>query len=50
MNNNLVKDAQKGNINAFEQLILNYKNDLYKIARTTYYLIEYTSTLLFFHL
>lgn len=30
----LVKQAKKGNINAFEKLILDYKNVLYKIART----------------
>lgn len=30
----LIKQAQKGNINAFEEIILGYKNILYKIAKT----------------
>lgn len=30
----LIKQAQKGNINAFEKIILDYKNILYKIAKT----------------
>lgn len=29
----LVKKAKKGNVEAFEQIILYYKNDLYKIAQ-----------------
>lgn len=32
----LIREAKKGNINAFEQIILNYKNCLYKIARTRF--------------
>lgn len=31
---NLIKKAKKGDIDAFEEVILYYKNDLYKIART----------------
>lgn len=34
MMNELIKEAKKGNIIAFEKIILNYKNILYKIART----------------
>lgn len=34
MNIELIKKAKKGDIEAFEDLILYYKNDLYKIART----------------
>ena len=30
----LIKQAQKGNSNAFEEIILGYKNILYKIAKT----------------
>lgn len=34
MINELIKQAQKGNSNAFEEIILDYKNTLYKIAKT----------------
>ena len=34
MINELIKQAQKGNSNAFEEIILAYKNTLYKIAKT----------------
>lgn len=34
MINELIKQAQKGNSNAFEEIILDYKNILYKIAKT----------------
>ncbi len=34
MNTEIIKRAKKGDINAFEDIILYYKNDLYKIART----------------
>lgn len=34
MINELIKQAQKGNSNAFEEIILEYKNTLYKIAKT----------------
>lgn len=34
MINELIRQAQKGNGNAFEEIILGYKNILYKIAKT----------------
>ena len=34
MINELIKEAKKGDTNAFEKIILYYKNDLFKIAKT----------------
>ncbi|HIT70344.1 MAG TPA: sigma-70 family RNA polymerase sigma factor [Candidatus Scatovivens faecipullorum] len=34
MINELIKEAKKGNTDAFEKIILYYKNDLFKIAKT----------------
>lgn len=40
MEDKLIKRAKNGDINAFEEIILYYKNDLYKIARTRLFNIE----------